>query len=164
MDANKHDDIDAMIDCALSCYGDATPLTGLEQRVLNRIRLAESDRQGSRWLRFALAFAMVLVLVAVGVRVRPRNVSVPVKTARTVAAAPVESLIVPQRRARRSHSIRPIPKERRFPSFAPLSREERTLLAYVRLRQPGEDPKRREDKPIEIDPIQIPPLQSDGNQ
>src|SRR6266404_6143216 len=44
MQANQHDDIDAIIDGALSRYGDATPLRGLEQLVLNRIRLAESSR------------------------------------------------------------------------------------------------------------------------
>jgi hypothetical protein len=164
MDVNKHDDIDAMINWALPLYADATPLTGLEERVLNRIRLAESGRRGFRWLSFALAFAMVLVLVTVGLRVRPGTVALPVKVARNVVVAPAEAPVVSRHPAHRGHRVRSLPKERQFPGFAPLSREERTMLAYVRLRPPGEDPPRRVDKPIEIDPIQIPPLQSDGNQ
>ena len=60
---NKHsDELDRIIDDALSGYSKATPRPGIEQRVLRRIRIAETDRRSFRFLRFALPLAAALLL------------------------------------------------------------------------------------------------------
>jgi hypothetical protein len=172
MDVNKHDDIDRMIDRAVSLYGQATPLVGLEQRILNRIRFADSGRRGARWLRIALALATVLLLVAIGLRTRPSSGPTAPKTmARTIENAPLRAHVgngaarvdaaatVRERLSvQRIHRARPLPKERMFPRLPPLSQEERNLLAYARM-QPVEIQGARTIQPIEIEPIKIQPLQ-----
>src|SRR5260370_18202442 len=90
MDTNRLDNLDRMIDISLSRYSEATPLEGLEQRVQNRIRLAESGRQGARWFRAALAVATVLLLLAIGVRTRPMSIA-PEAPVLNVATAPSRS-------------------------------------------------------------------------
>ena len=161
MDTN----LDSMIDAALSRYSEAVPLEGLEQRVLNRIRLAEMRRRRPRWLGFALAFATVLLLVAIGFRTRP----VPRARVLNVATAPSRSRLgsgdaringtaTVRERPTVHRAQRSFPKERIFPRLAPLSSEERSLLAYVRL-QPVEIQGIPANQPIEIEPIQIQPLQ-----
>ena len=55
------DDLDKLIDGALSAYSAAEPLAGLEQRVLGRVRAAQASRR-RRW-RWALAAATVAALV-----------------------------------------------------------------------------------------------------
>src|SRR5258708_3868015 len=160
MDPNRLDNLDRMIDTALSRYSEATPLDGLEQRVLNRIRLAESSRRGFRWLGFGLAFATVLLLVAIGLRTRPTPIAPQAPalagSALNVPAAPLRSRF--RISVRRVHRVRSLPKERMFPTLAPLSREERSLLAYVRLK-PFEITGTPTSQPIEIEAIQIQPLQ-----
>ena len=56
------DDLDKLIDGALSVYSRAEPLAGLEDRVVNRVRLAEVSRR-RRW-HWALAVT-VPVLAAI---------------------------------------------------------------------------------------------------
>jgi len=48
-----------------------------------------------------------------------------------VGAVSPEAPVVQRRPSHGRHSVRSLPKERRFPLPAPLSREERTLLAYI---------------------------------
>jgi hypothetical protein len=172
MDTNKHDDIDRTIDRAVSLYGQAMPLVGLEQRVLNRIRFAESGSRGARWFRIALALATVLLLVAIALRTLPSSGPTATKTvARAVENAPLRAQVgngsnringaatVWERSpVRRVHRARSLPKEPMFPHLPPLSGEERNLLAYARM-QPVEIQGTRTIQPIEIEPIKIQPLQ-----
>jgi hypothetical protein len=113
--------------------------------------------------RMSAYATLALILVAVGVRMRRVDVPVPVRVARTVSPAPAEAPVIPRRPARRSRSVKSLPKERMFPLLAPLSREERNLLAYVRLQLDPIDGSRASE-PIEIEPILIAPLQSDGSR
>ena len=58
------DELNSIIDRALSSYSDVQPLAGLEERVLNRIRASESARRSFGPLRWALALSFILVLAA----------------------------------------------------------------------------------------------------
>jgi hypothetical protein len=70
---------------------------------------------------------------------------------------------------RRSARSKTLPKLEQFPVPTQLTAEERTLLAFAE-RNPKvaqdilAEMQRQNDEPVEIVPIQIPPLRSDGAQ
>jgi len=75
--------------------------------------------------------------------------------------------VAPKQRVK-SHAPRkkPQPKQEQFPAPTPITTEERAVLAFAELSpKDAEDAfRKRSDEPIEIQPIQIPPLRSDGTQ
>jgi hypothetical protein len=168
-------ELDRTIDSALAAYSEVEPLTGLEERVLYRVRLAEAGRRRVFGWALVIAVAASVVIAAV-VLWAPRHsepktyvVGIP---AVTWLPAPVAETprIAPKRRAK-SHALRkkPLPKEEQFPAPTPITTEERALLAFV-----GQHPddaqqllpqlQKRSEEPIDIQPIQILPLHSDGGQ
>lgn len=168
------DELDHIIDKALSGYSEATPRPGLQQRLQNRIRIAESDRRRFRFLRAALAFATALLLLAIVLR-KPH--AAPTITAVTHAPSPrVETrraTIPPDRRikvvVKRIPRTRLLPKEQQFPVLAPFTGAERALIALVEYhpleaQQMADAMQRRSNEPIDIQAIQIQPLRSDGEQ
>jgi hypothetical protein len=94
--------------------------------------------------------------------------------ARVVTPAPAQAALAVERprvvpkRLVKPHALRPkpLPKLEQFPAPTPMTAEERALLAFVE-QHPAEARQvfadlQKSDEPIEIQPIQIPPLQSDG--
>lgn len=168
MDSNEHNEIDRAIDAALEQYAAVEPLDGLERRVLNRVSEAIVSRRMGTWFGFALAVAAASLLVMIGVLRHP--VPSPKKvahvTAATAPAAEVREAPVPVVR-RHPHFPRRLPIARQFPVPTPLSSEERALLAFVE-HHPAEaekvlaEPRRPVSEPLNIDPIEIKPLPSDG--
>src|SRR5690242_2465936 len=166
-----NDELDRRIDNALAGYSGAEPLAGIEERVLRRVRTA-SRRRVFGWAA-AIAVAAALVVTVSVVRtprvVRPTyRVEIPA----VMRPAPVveKARVVTARRARtRARRARPLPKLEQFPAPTPLTAEESALIAFVKHR-PAEaqqvfaELQKRVDEPIEIQPIQIPPLESDGAQ
>lgn len=171
---NSHDNLDRLIDGALAGYSNAEPLAGLEGRVLNRVRVKLAMRR--RVFAWAVAFAAVASVVVVGIVIRTeRHVAVP-KPAEIVQAKPalptaVTRLprVMPKRvSVKRSGRPKPLPKLEQFPSPAPLTAEERALVALAQ-QDPEElgkfaEMERQSEAPLEIQPIQIAPLQQDGDQ
>ena len=165
-------DLDRLIDGALASYSDAEPLAGLEQRVENRVRVARNRR---RWLAWGVGAAGAASVVIVGIVIwTERRVVVPKahEVARVTNVAPPATVI--QRAVRipvhvRAKRPKALPKLEQFPAPEPMTAEERAFVAFV-TRDPTEaqqilaDMRKRADAPIEIQPIQIPPLQSDGAQ
>jgi len=164
-------ELDRIIEDALARYGEAEPLDGLEQRILNRAGRAGARRRTTLWLALAGAacVAAALLLVAVGLRSRPAPVAPKTVVAHVVtpqaATGRPQGLPHGERRVARccrTHRLRPaLPKLAEFPSPAPLSGGERALLAFVE-RHPGE--ARRvlfspgTDTALEIPPLDIQPL------
>ena len=166
-----NDELDRRIDSALVGYSDAEPLAGLEERVLRRVRLATRRRM----LGWAVAFAVVASLVVTVIVVRvPDHVgpTYRVGVPAVMRPAPVveKARVVTMRRARtRARRARPLPKLEQFPTPTPLTAEERALIAFVgrypkEAQQAFEDLRKRSEEPIEIQPIQIPPLEDSGAQ
>jgi len=167
-----NDELDRRIDSALVGYSDAEPLAGLEERVLRRVRVA-SRRRMLGWA-VTLAAAAALVVTAIVVRA-PHHSDPPtyrVGVPAVMRPAPVveKPPVVTVRRAKsRAARARRLPKLEQFPAPTPLTPEERALIAFVEHR-PAEaqqvfaELQKRVDEPIEIQPIQIPPLESDGAQ
>ena len=181
MENNGRDTLDSMLDDALACYSGAEPLAGLEERVLHRVRASElTRRRPFRWV-CAFALAAALVLVAIVMKTPRYATPKPGEIARTEIpplagpAANVEQpRIASQQRhsrvaARRAPSPSSLPKQEHFPAPAPLTSEERALRSFVE-RDPAEAQqvfaqlRKRTNDPIEIQPIQIAPLQIDGAQ
>jgi len=166
---NMRDELDRLIDGALPGYADAEPLAGLEGRVVNRVRVVRNRRRLAWGLVAAVAAGVV---VGIGIRTERRTVPKPVPVAQVTNIAPPVAAIqravrIPARvRARRPKAF---PKLEQFPAPAPMTAEERAFVAFVE-RDPTDaqqifaDLRKRADAPIEIQPIQIPPLQSDGAQ
>jgi len=164
------DNLDRLIDSALASYSDAGPLAGLEQRVLNRVRVARARRRLFAWgLGFAVAASVAVVGIVI--RTEPRPVAKPAEVARVTNAGPPATPTRPEPRIRRpTRAKRPkaLPKLEQFPAPAPLTAEERALLALVE-HHPEEaqlfaDLQKRAEEPIEIQPIHIAPLRDDGAQ
>ena len=177
------DELNSIIDRALSSYSDVQPLAGLEERVLNRIRASESARRSFGPLRWALALSFILVLaaaIAVRTQYRPASdMALDDASRRPIAISPLDEVTpshspIPGKleqvtRRRHEHTLKPLPKREQFPAAAPITDQERALLTLVE-RNPVEalnlfaDLKRQVSEPIEIEPLQIKPLQGDDAQ
>ncbi|MEN6536924.1 MAG: hypothetical protein ABFD89_24940 [Bryobacteraceae bacterium] len=188
MKNDDRDELDELIDSALARYSSAEPLDGLEDRVLRRVQGAQRARHSPWRYRLAYAIPVFAVVLIAGValwmgwdeqpRARDvaRNVAVPAPSG--AAQGPRASPTLPVREARPRHATtkprrtvpaKSLPKEECFPSPAPLTAEERALVAWVS-RAPTEaaqafgDMQKRSIEPIKIEPIQMPPLQMNGGQ
>jgi hypothetical protein len=178
------DEFDQVLDNALAEYREVEPLAGLEDRVLQRLRLQTESRLNLwwRWSAFAAA-AMALVIAAwIGLSNHMRqDVGAPSvvqkqtpigpqqPTANQLAAnqqpvskrAPVaktasQSATVPA--SAQLASSKPVPMPERFPSPAPLKPGERILLALATTHPEILMGKTGDDKEIVIAPINIKPL------
>jgi hypothetical protein len=164
------DELDNLIDHALSGYASAEPLAGLEGRVLTRVRTAARSR-GRRWVWVLGALASVLaaiLIVLFASKPRPVPVAnverppVPVESAPAPVAVVQQSGSRPATSRRRAASPHVLPKREQFPTISPLTSEERMLVEMAES-HPQELLVRPVEQ-IEIKPIQIAPLQIDGSQ
>jgi hypothetical protein len=171
----SNDELDRRIDNALAGYAGAEPLAGIEERVVRRVRVA-SRRRAFGW---AAAIAVAAGLVAAVIVVRAPQHAMPKShdVARVVVQAPdwpvpaaEKPRIITKRRVKLRVARRePLPKLEQFPTPVPLTAEERALIAFVtrypkEAQQAFEDLRKRSEEPIEIQPIQIPPLEDSGAQ
>ncbi len=156
-------ELNRILDNALPGYSGATPLDGLEQRVLNRIGRASRKRSWLHYLEAAVALAAVSSLVIAAFWLLAPKSEPPAAAARagpaSVAYQSQPAPLVTKRERPSRHIARP--KQDQFPSSAPLSGEERSLLALAK-RAP--ETVTNASAEIDIPLIQIPPLQSDGSQ
>ena len=128
---------DDLLRQALASYAAHEPRSGIEERVLRRVRAPRLVRR-SGWALAWLAAAGVIVTMMV-----PREETLVVPLPALVTPPPVV--------------VKAIERPDRFPSPAPLTREERTLLALADspiLAGSGTG----EIMPIKIDEITIPPI------
>jgi len=163
---SERDELDRLIDCALATYSEAEPLAGLDQRVLERVRMADAARNPRLWWTWAAIFVSAAVLVMITVN-RPHFVG-QVGNLRRVDNPPQPSTYLPpptpvtNRRAEYHPAPhrRTVPKPSQFPTPVPLTPEERALLTLARLEvQAPTNPR-----PIEIEPIEIAPLRTTEDQ
>lgn len=171
MTDNERDAMDKLLDEALSTYANRSPGPDLEERVLRRVRAAAvaPRRSFPRWI-FAVPVAACILWV---VLVRMTRVPEPArpevaKVAPSPAVPRIAPRIISPQRTRNGRPQKPstLPKQPEFPASAPVTAEERALLAFVE-RAPEQarelliDARERSDQPIRMEDIQIPPLQSD---
>lgn len=171
----SNDELDRRIDSALAGYADAEPLEGIEERVMRQVRAARRRRV----FGWAAAMAVAAVVVMTVIVVRTPRVAAPKHDdiARVIVPVPERPVpaaetprIVPRRRVNsRIARLEPLPKLEQFPAPTPLTEEERALAAFVarypkEAQQAFEDLRKRSEEPVEIKPIEIPPLPDIGAQ
>jgi hypothetical protein len=179
-----NDEFDQVLDDALAEYRETEPLAGLEDRVLQRLRLQTERRQRLwwRWSAIAAAAAVVLMAAWIGLGDRTRRDVVapsvvqkqaqsvepqpPQVDTRTADAYPASKPTPVAKAASRKTPVlvaaelsrEPTPMPERFPSPLPLKPEERMLLALATTHTEILMGKTGDDKEIVIDPINIKPL------
>jgi hypothetical protein len=185
---NDHEQLDKILDAALSEYRGAEPLAGLEDRVLQRLRLQPERRlvSWSKWGAIAVCAALVLIVAWFGLGTRRGSTAPALQEqarqheGQTPGAAsgagsrqPEIATRIAAMRAtrtpsmRRSHpalSARVEPastdqlKPLQFPTPAPLTPEEHALLALLKA-NPEILPDQRENwGDVAIAPLEIKPL------
>ena len=122
---------------ALASYAGHEPQPGIEERVLGRVRAPRLARR-SGWALALLAAACVVMTMMI-----PRRETLELSAPQMVAPLPV--------------AVKAIEKPDRFPSPAPLTREERTLLALADTNAFAESGDAG-ITPIQIDAIIVPPI------
>ncbi len=165
----KDDEFDALIGGALGEYSQPEPLGGLEERVLNRVRAEGEVRRRPWWMRWGWVVPVVACAVLALVFLRPvPRVAPPQIVAVTPAppkpvlreAAPAPRPVTQRKQVRRVP--RPaLPKLEQFPAPAPLTEEERALLALAKQGEPAHaaflDLEKRKE-PITVQALKIEPL------
>ncbi len=180
----RSDELDKILDSALSSYSQEEARPGLETRVLSRIRASGQARRFA-WLRWAVtipAFAALLLLVFwISDASKPARSTVKDSAAtlqystvfqsrdRKGAVSRIQKHLAAAIRPSAKHVPLPLPKHEQFPTPTPLTDEERALLAFVACspKQAEEvlaDAKSRITEPIQIKEIQIEPLQDGGQE
>ena len=136
----------------------AEPPAGMEQRVLARIR----PRSRAWWWLVPGLVAAGLAVIAVRVELQPEE-SLPLNPPPSPLAVNLRRA-VPQTQPRPAPVRAKIEKRSQFPTPQPLSAEEKALLAFFHTNPERAGLAWQTEDAIEIEPIRIPPLQSDGGQ
>jgi hypothetical protein len=159
------DRIDNLLDDALRSYAEQ-PRPGLEKRVLHRVR-----SKGRRW-PIALPVFAVAAFVACLVIVLPRKGSVApveVETAPQIYEIPKGSQAVSVAIRKPARSTIVLPKQATFPKATPLTEGEQALLSLMRQHPDvglavAASIRKTNSEPIEIEPLEIPPLKTESGQ
>ncbi|HYX69350.1 MAG TPA: hypothetical protein VE825_09470 [Terriglobales bacterium] len=176
---------DEVLDKALANYSQAEPRMGLEGRVLARLEEQKTARART-WWRWAWAPAAAALLIAGGLYLaRPKTETPPPPSVAeksappVIATAPTTQPPFAQTAAQIKPRVRPSPRPRpalsaaaakqpQFPAPQALSRQDRLLLAYVRLQpQAAAQQAKAAGEPlaeIQIEPLDIPSLNPDEDQ
>ncbi len=187
---NNNQQLDNLLDEALSAYREAEPLAGIEDRVLQRLRLQPGERRRLWWKWGAVAACVAMLAFAAWLGLRGHepqgpvarqqtasNVDVPpeakaaAETPRKIASkpAPQPHTNIPAKVAQSAGEPMQVARlddngrESPHPP-QPLTGEERQLLALARAHPAALRSISQADQPISIAPLSIQPLPSEANQ
>ena len=169
----KGDELDQIVERGLRSYTDAEPRPGLEQRVINRVREAREARS-LKWLRWAIVVPVFASLLIIAITFWPKREHAPEfhgsppPIAKAVSGLPVIPKLA-ETIVRRPRSQRlPLPRGQQFPTPAPLTEQERALLAFAIGTPRGQEAlvsgEKRLSEPLEIAEIHIEPLANSGDE
>jgi hypothetical protein len=165
-----HDDVDRILNDGLATYSAVEPPAGMLQQLWCERRLARSF-SSARWLGAAALAAAAGVIAFFMLPPEPSRLTT--AAVRTPQPPPLVAPIAPEHRAvvhaappppRRPAEPPAAPKLDQFPSPVPLSREEAALIALARNHPEQLAPLRAELKPIQIEEIQITPLETGSDK
>jgi len=178
----ERDDLDHLIDSALTSY--AEPRPGLEQRTLARISAEAPGSSRRRWIFAAIAAPAVAALIFLIYLLPKTPHSQPGQMAHTPATPSVAPVVATPAlritgKAETKHRIRQReqitdravnsadsrPKLDVFPTPQPLSAGEQSLIRFGAQAREADrkalvEAQQRLDEPLKISAIRIPPLQS----
>jgi len=167
MSNDERDQIESRLDDALASYSRQEPRPGLERRVLDRIHAGAAPRP--TFPRWAWAIPAAACLLWAGI-LWTRHIATPDRAPVThvaAARAPAPPRAEASPAVNRPRKRKALPRLPQFPAAAPITNEERALLAFI-TRAPKEaqesliDAEQHSAEPIRIEEIKIQPLQSDG--
>jgi hypothetical protein len=184
---HEGDELDRLLDSALSTYADPGDNSGLEERILTRISTPATPVSRRRWMVWAIALpvtaCLLLFLFSVpkpahppighaGQEYRPQQPPVldahtesqPVLRLQPLPRAKAPTLSAQSRRITPAAITIPFPKLDVFPAPRPLTAEERTVAAIIRQAPESElkalvEAQNRADALLSIAAIHIPPLE-----
>jgi hypothetical protein len=166
MNQDHRDELDDLLDRGIASYSAAEPLAGLEERVMQRVTIAQ--RRGWRWLVIAIP-ALAALLIAVAVWRRPHEGVKPSPAVARVEtpAPPQQPQPQPQQKPLRVAKVAPqLPKRDQFPSPSVLSPEERALVELATKHPPVAEKlnewQEKTASEVVIAPIEIAPLDIGG--
>ena len=159
-----HDEVDQILNEGLASYTAVDPPPA---RLWGELQLARSF-SSARWMTATAALAAAAALIAFFL-LPSEPPRLTVAAIRTPSAPPIMRSVPlsPPRKHPRTAAIKPAPappKLDQFPSPVPLTREEAALIAVARNHPEQLAALAGETKPIEIQEIQIAPLDPDGNK
>ena len=188
---SDNEQLDKILDQALSEYRDAATLAGLEDRVLQRLRLQPVERPGTWWKWGAVAACAAILAFAVWLGLRGNEPQRPVPPqqaeVRNADVLPEAKPVTETPRAVTSQHA-PLPRNKIQAQVAwsavaqlqvarpddnghessllspPLTGEERQLLALAQTHPDVVRSIAQQDQPIAITPLTIQPLLSAANQ
>jgi len=173
----NHDQFDELLDHALSEYREAEPLTGLDDRVLQRLQSQPVERRHAWWMWGAIATCAALLLIGVWIGVEnptpPKEGGVGHRASPPVSSPESKEFVRVTKRPTRPKEGRMghpalvartetvtsnVTATSRFPTPAPLTAEEHALLAMFRANpdaapKPGENSDDTTIAPLEIEPL-----------
>jgi hypothetical protein len=170
---DKLDSLDGVIDAALQTHSQADPPVGIEERILTRA--VRTNGSAAKSPQRQLAFAGLILAVCVCLfaltrfgttgasRTEQHSVVLSAHALNAWIVAPPQVLPQPRRRP----GLRLTAKQKRFPMPQPLTAGKSALLRFVS-RDPEEAAEdfaslqTEASSPINIQPIEIQPLQSDN--
>ena len=188
---NNNQQLDSILDHALGEYRDAEPLAGLEDRVLQRLRLQPDGSRIASWKWGMVAACAAMLAFAVWLGLRGNEPQGPIARRQTLASnADVLPPAKPAAATPRAVASQPAPlPHSRIPAQvprsavaqlqvaqpedngresahlpAPLTREERQLLALAQTHPDALRSISQQDQPIAITPLTIEPLPSEANE
>lgn len=176
MESNDRDKLESILDDALPGYSAADPLAGIEKRVLQRIGMTEATRRGSRILGWAAAFPILISMWVLAIAVWLPHPTQPAHTGsgppRPAPAQPIPAAMTLIRRPRsigQLSSRRPVRPPGPLQNDTPVTVEERALLTLlsrdpVETAQAFAELRKRSDQPVDIQEIQIEPLQNSATE
>jgi hypothetical protein len=188
---NDDQQLDKILDQALSEYRDAEPLAGLEDRVLQRLRLQPVARRNTSWKWAGIAACAATLAFAAWLGLRGNGPQGPVALPQTQASnADIRPLAKPAAQTPRTVTNKRVPlpqitlptqiarsavapmrvaqlddnERASHHESAPLTGEERQLLALAQTHPDVVRAIAQEDQPIAITRLTIQPLPSEANQ
>jgi len=171
MGNDEPDAVERVLGEGLARYASQEPLAGLEQRVLDRVRgEGAARRAGFRlWGIIAAGVAVAALVVAGVLWMGPHRPEANPSLARVIAPPMQAPRMADARPAKKHRTAAGLPRRRQFPTPAPISSEERTILALVarapeQARQAFADSQPLSIAPIRLEEIKIEPLGNGGSR
>ncbi len=139
--------LDELLDASLRHYSDALPREGLEGRVLAQLRSARAAKSSRKWAWALAAGVAAAVVIIAGIAIRKPVPVRPAITAQHASApqpasksSPASSVATPRPAMARQHTalrqgsaqLAEARRPEQFPTPAPLTQQEKLLLAYAR--------------------------------
>ncbi len=167
---NTDQELDHLIEAALTAYSSAEPRFGLEQRILNRVRTEGHKRRSFLWMPIAaivaactLVLATILWVPRTAEPVRLNTPAIDLRATGTISRADSRSAAGRLRPAQARSEKSPKRQRRRDPALP--TDQERALLILAQYSPEMLKALRSEDQPVTIEPItiaaiEIKPLQS----